>query len=214
MIADAGAECDADRAQIVVGPLAFASMGQLVGVTEKPSATRGVVRFETNRTISGLGHEQFSSVADAYGNTPTDELARRLFATGQVAAVHVYGNIVTVDLVKGHDSTGLADVVRDLYQYWHPGMEPPSFEDLEPDEPEAAASGGGDGTVAVRSCPRLPSVCRAICSTAVVWRVSAGTPSRAEIASGARVASHRVALHLIGSHRIPSRVGRAGVWRL
>jgi hypothetical protein len=120
-------------------------MGQLVAVTEKPSSTRGVVRFEINRSLSGMGHERFSSVADAWGNTPSDELARRMFATGQVAAVHVYGNIITVDLHKGHDSEGLADIVRDLYQYWKPGVEPPSFEDLQPDEPEAASSGGGDG---------------------------------------------------------------------
>lgn len=120
-------------------------MGQLVAVTEKPSSTRGVVRFEINRSLSGMGHEHFASVADAWGNTPSDELARRFFATGQVAGVHVYGNIITVDLQRGFDSEGLADIVRDLYQYWKPGVEPPSFEDLQPDEPEAAPSGGGDG---------------------------------------------------------------------
>ena len=120
-------------------------MGQLVAVTEKPSATRGVVRFEINRSLSGMGHERFASVADAWGNTPSDELARSMFATGQVAAVHVYGNIITVDLRKGHDAEGLADIVRHMYQYWKPGVEPPSFEDLQPDEPEAASSGGGSG---------------------------------------------------------------------
>jgi len=120
-------------------------MGQLVAVTEKPSSTRGVVRFEINRSLSGMGHEHFESVADAWGNTPSDELARRMFATGQVAAVHVYGNIITVDLEKGHDSEGLAEILRDLYQYWKPGVEPPSFEDLQPDEPEAAPSGDGGG---------------------------------------------------------------------
>jgi hypothetical protein len=122
-------------------------MGQLVAVTEKPSSTRGVVRFEINRSLSGMGHERFASAADAWGNTPSDELARRMFATGQVAAVHVYGNIITVDLEKGYGSEGLADIVRDLYQYWKPGVEPPSFEDLQADEPEAAtvSGGGGDG---------------------------------------------------------------------
>jgi|SRR6056297_777561 len=119
-------------------------MGQLVAVTEKPSSTRGVVRFEINRSLSGMGHEHFASVADAWGNTPSDELARRMFATGQVDAVHVYSNIITVDIERGHDSAGLADIIRELYQYWKPGVEPPSFEDLQPDEPEAASSGGGD----------------------------------------------------------------------
>jgi hypothetical protein len=138
-------------------------MGQLVGVTEKSSATRGVVRFETNRTISGSGHEQFRTVADAYGNTPSDELARRLFATGQVGGVHVMANIVTVDLVKGHDSSGLADVVRDLYQYWHPGMEPPVFEEGAADEADAGASagdagaGGGGDAVLSEAAKRVPS---------------------------------------------------------
>ena len=79
-------------------------MGQLVAVTEKPSSTPGVVRFEINRTLSGQGHERFRSVLDAHGNTPSDELARRLFGTGQVAGVHVYANIITVDLEKGYDS--------------------------------------------------------------------------------------------------------------
>ncbi len=123
-------------------------MGQLVAVTEKPSSTRGVVRFEINRTLSGMGHEHFGSVGDAWANTPSDELARRMFATGQVDAVHVYANIITVDLRKGHDSAGLSDVVRDLYQYWKPGVEPPSFEDLEPEEAATAApsgDGGADG---------------------------------------------------------------------
>ena len=121
-------------------------MGQLVAVTEKPSATPGVVRFELNRTLSGQGHERFRSVLDAHGPSPSDELARLLFATGKVAGVHVYANIVTVDLEKGYDADGLADVVRDMYQYWKPGVEPPTFEDLEPEEPagddEAAAAGG------------------------------------------------------------------------
>ena len=122
-------------------------MGQLVAVTEKQSATPGVVRFEVNRTLSGQGHERFASVDDAHGATSSDELARRLFATGRVDGVHVYANIITVDIAKGFDSAGLSDIVRDLYQYWTPGVEPPTFEDLEPEEPadvggDAAAAGG------------------------------------------------------------------------
>lgn len=117
-------------------------MGQLVAVTEKPSSTRGVVRFELNRSLSGMGHERFASVDDAYGPTPSAEIARRLFATGKVDAVHVYANMITVDLQKGYDSSGLADLVREMYQYWKPGVEPPSFEDLQPDD---AAAGGDDG---------------------------------------------------------------------
>ena len=127
-------------------------MGQLVAVTEKPSTTPGVVRFEVNRSLSGMGHERFASADDAYRATPTDELARQLFASGRVAGVHIYANMITVDLQKGFDSEGLADVIRDMYQYWKPGVTPPSFEDLQPDEPEsggddAAAAAGGDAAL-------------------------------------------------------------------
>ena len=120
-------------------------MGQLVAVTEKPSSTPGVVRFEINRTLSGQGHERFRSVLDAHGATPSDELARRLFGTGQVAGVHVYSNIITVDLEKGFDSAGLSDLVRDMYTYWKPGVEPPSLADLQPAEPAAAEVAPGSG---------------------------------------------------------------------
>jgi hypothetical protein len=111
----------------------------MVAVTEKASASPGVVRFELNRALTGMGHEHFRSAPDAFGPRPAAELARRLFATGQTAGVHVYANIVTVDLAKGATSDGLADVVRHLYQYWHPGMAPPTFEDLQPEEEVAAA---------------------------------------------------------------------------
>jgi len=118
-------------------------MGQLVGVVEKPSTTPGVVRFELNRSLSGMGHEHFSSMLDAIGTKPSAALARQLFATGKVGSVHVYGNMVTVDVEKGYDSSGLADVVREMYRYWKPGVEPPTFEDLQPAD-ESGDAGSGD----------------------------------------------------------------------
>ena len=129
-------------------------MGQPVLVVEKPSRRPGIVRFEANRNLSGMGHERFlngDTSAHVSADTPSAELARRLFATGRVAGVHVYQNVVTVDLEKGFDSSGLVEVVRDLYQYWKPGMEPPSFEDLVPEaeaSPAALADAGGDPKLA------------------------------------------------------------------
>jgi len=120
-------------------------MGQLVGVVEKPSTTPDVVRFELNRSLSGMGHERFMSADDAIGLGPSPSLARLLFATGKVAGVHIYGNIVMVDITEGFDSSGLADIVREMYRYWKPGVEPPAFEDLQPDEPAASASGDSAG---------------------------------------------------------------------
>ncbi len=135
-------------------------MGQLVGVIEKKSANPGMIRFELNRNLTGSGHERFTTSAEAVGPRPSAELARRLFGTGQVAGVHLYMNVVTVDLMKGFTSDGLFDVVRDLYQYWKPGMTPPPFDEPAPaDEPAAApAAAGADGGSAVFLDPRVPAL--------------------------------------------------------
>jgi len=135
-------------------------MGQLVGVVERKSTVPGIVRFELNRSLSGMGHEHFGSLTDAIGSKPSASLARQLFATGKVDSVHVYGNIVTVDIAKGFDSSGLSDVVREMYRYWKPGVEPPVFEDQPAEEAGAApaADAGGDsGPVLSEAAKRIPA---------------------------------------------------------
>ena len=136
-----------------------APMGQLVGVVEKPSGTPGVVRFELNRSLSGMGHERFSVDARRVRSTRRRRWPASCSRTGKVAGVHVYGNMVTVDIEKGYDSAGLADIVREMYRYWKPGVEPPSFDDLPPDEPAAAQSGdAGDGGVELsEAAKRVPA---------------------------------------------------------
>ena len=114
-------------------------MGQPVAVVQKPSATPGRVRFEINRTLTGQGHERYSSISAATGVKPSDVLAQRLFATGKVSAVHVYSNVITVDVADGASNDGLAKVVEDLYQYWKPGMVPKSAESAA--QPTSDASG-------------------------------------------------------------------------
>ena len=132
-------------------------MGQLVGVVEKPSSTPGVVRFELNRTLSGMGHERFASALDAVGPRPSAELARQLFETGQVSHVHVYSNMVTVDLEKGYGSDGLSDIVREMYRYWKPGVVPPEFDDLPAEEPAAVEGGGGGGAEMSEAAKLVPA---------------------------------------------------------
>jgi hypothetical protein len=134
-------------------------MGQLVDVTEKPSTRAGMVRFEINRSLTGMGHETFRSLADAVGPRPAAMLARKLFETSRVESVHIFGNIITVDLLKGFDSAGLDEVIRDMYQYWKPGVVPPAFEDLQPAGEVAAAEGAGDGATAELSeaAKRVPA---------------------------------------------------------
>lgn len=104
-------------------------MGQVVRVVEKPSSRADVVRFETNRVLTSMGHRRFRSAADAVGVTPSDELARRLFARGGIDSVHVNGNIITVDLAH-RGTEGIVEIIEGLYTYWLPGMEPASDEEL------------------------------------------------------------------------------------
>ena len=89
---------------------------------------------------------------------PSAALARQLFASGRVASVHVFGNMVTVDIEKGYDSAGLAEIVREMYRYWKPGVEPPSFDDLQPaEEASAPAVSAGEGGVELsEAAKRVP----------------------------------------------------------
>jgi len=97
-------------------------MGQLITVTRKQTSKPGVVAFELNRSLTGMGHERYRS-ADVTGHRPVDELARRLLTTGQVTGVHVYSNVVTIELAEGADDAGLDEIIRDLFTYYREGVE-------------------------------------------------------------------------------------------
>jgi hypothetical protein len=131
-------------------------MGQPVAVVEKSSSIPGMVRFEANRTFSGMGHERFTSAELPVATTPSAVLARRLFDTGKVDAVHVYANIVTVDLRKGFTADGLKGVVEDLYTYYRPGFVPPAIE-MPAAEPAAAAAAGDSTAPAAGVDSRVPA---------------------------------------------------------
>ena len=134
-------------------------MGQLVAVEQKAGGASTVVRFETNRSLTGMGHERFTSAAEAKGPRPAAVIARRFFEAGHVSWVHVYGNIITASLEAGASQAGLNDIVRDLYQYWKPGMVPPTLEELlasMPAEVAPAASAGGDTAAPAGEDPRIP----------------------------------------------------------
>jgi hypothetical protein len=96
-------------------------MGQPITVVERPSSRRGVVRFEINRSLSGMGHERYTPDRPVEGERPVDELARRLIARGGVDAVHINSSVITVEVARGYDSAGLADIIRDLFLYYRPG---------------------------------------------------------------------------------------------
>ncbi|MDQ6714742.1 MAG: NifU N-terminal domain-containing protein [Actinomycetota bacterium] len=96
-------------------------MGQLITVTEKHTSRPGVVVFDLNRSLTGMGHERYRS-PDIPGHRPVDELAKRLFATGSVKAVHVYSNVVTVELSGASGGDEIAGVIRDLFTYYREGV--------------------------------------------------------------------------------------------
>ena len=123
-------------------------VGQPVDVKQTTAGVAGRIRFELNRTLTGQGHEKFTSASQAIGPRPAAELARRLFNSGAVLGVHVFANIVTVDLVPGSRDSDLAQIVTDLHQYWKPGMKPPTVEELmaQVAAPAATAAPSGDGS--------------------------------------------------------------------
>jgi hypothetical protein len=105
-------------------------MGQPVTVVEQAAARGGAVRFELNRVLTGTGHEHYAPTNVIEGDRPPDVLARRLFERGGIDSVHVNSNVVTVVPERGRGTEGIADIIRDLYTYYRPGVRVPTPEDF------------------------------------------------------------------------------------
>lgn len=99
-------------------------MGQPVAVTERPTSTSGVVRFDLNRSLTGMGHERYRATEPIAGDRPPDVVARRLFERGGVREVHIFSNTVTITLEEGGSAEGIGDMLRDLYVHYLPGVKP------------------------------------------------------------------------------------------
>ncbi len=104
-------------------------MGQPVTFLTTTAPKPGVLRFELNRSLTGMGHERYRAGDEIRGNRPPDVLARRIFAAGDVEAIHMYGSMVTVYLASS-DAGDMETVLRELYTYYVPGVEIPSDEEL------------------------------------------------------------------------------------
>ena len=98
-------------------------MGQPVTVIEKPSSHPGVVRYETNRVLTGMGHEIYRSIDDVTGDRPADRVARALFEHGGVEAVSLNGNAITVHFERSDGQPGVKELIEDLYTYYREGVE-------------------------------------------------------------------------------------------
>lgn len=111
------------------------AMGQPVTVIEKPSQREGIVRFDTNRVLSGMDHELYTALPDPLADRPVDDLARLLFETGRVSMVHINANVITVQLTEG-DAAGLRELIEDMFLYYREGVPVPSPADFEDPETE------------------------------------------------------------------------------
>lgn len=98
-------------------------MGQPVTVLEKTSILPGVVRFETNRPLTGMGAEVYRSPEDIVADRPADLVARTLFAAGGVESVSVGANVITVKLTAGGSATGLRERLEELFIHYREGVE-------------------------------------------------------------------------------------------
>jgi len=103
-------------------------VGEPIAVIQKQSNRPGYVRFETNRTFTGMGHESYVVGDVIYGERPPDELARSLFALGNVEEVHIYAQMITVKLTDGASPDALKGVIADHYIYYGPDVEVPTAE--------------------------------------------------------------------------------------
>jgi hypothetical protein len=110
-------------------------MGQIVNVVERPSARRGIVRFDTNRALAGMGAERYVAGQAIEADRPVDELARRILARGGVASVYITGGTITVDLQKGHDAQGISEIIQGLYAFYVDGVD-----QLPDDDPRAVTA--------------------------------------------------------------------------
>lgn len=98
-------------------------MGQDVTVVAKPSSNPEILRFEINRSLTGMGHERYRSLVDVIRDRPVDRLARRLLEHGGVDGVHVNSSMITVDLAGGSTGAGLQEIIENLFRFYPDAVE-------------------------------------------------------------------------------------------
>jgi hypothetical protein len=99
-------------------------MGQPVTVVQKSTSRPDVVRFEINRSITGMDPHRYAAGDEIQGDAPPDRVAKRLFAHPGVDAVHVYSNVITVDLGDGVvPAEQLRSDIESLFIYYGEGVE-------------------------------------------------------------------------------------------
>lgn len=99
-------------------------MGQPIVVTQRQSSSKDVLRFEINRSLTGMGHEHYEAGGEITQQRPPDVLARRLLERGGITAVSVYSNMVTVELAPGDRGDGILELIENLFIHYREGVLP------------------------------------------------------------------------------------------
>jgi hypothetical protein len=133
-------------------------MGQPIAVLEtKSAANPAILRFETNRPLSGMSHERYEGPPSELLQRPVDELARRLYAAGGVEKVHINGSVVTVTVSGGHTGDGLGDIIRSLFLHYGDTPEVPATALVEADATPEALADPADAPAAVDAADDAPA---------------------------------------------------------
>ncbi len=99
-------------------------MGQAVTVVASTSSRPGIVRFEINRCLTGMGHERYQAGDEILGKRPVDDLARYLFDLGGIDFVGVFSNVITVQSTgEAPDVDRIVDVIANLHLHYREGTE-------------------------------------------------------------------------------------------
>jgi hypothetical protein len=99
-------------------------MGQPVTVVQKSTSRPDVIRFEINRSITGMDPHRYLRGQEIVDDGPPDRVAKRLLAHPGVDGVHVYSNVITVDLGDGVVPVDELRVeIESLFTYYGEGVE-------------------------------------------------------------------------------------------
>ena len=105
-------------------------MGQPVTAIEKKSSRPDIVRFDINRSLTGMGHERYTRDTESFDHRPTDMLAERLLEFSEVSGVHINSNVITITVDGAADTAAMKKTIEDMFLYWLPGMVPPTDEEV------------------------------------------------------------------------------------
>ena len=100
------------------------AMGQSITVFERHGRDPYRVRYEINRSLTGMAHHRYTSPPDDTRQRPPDNLARKLFERDGVTTVHIYSNEIEVTFSPGSDTKGVPELIQELYIHYREGVTP------------------------------------------------------------------------------------------